>query len=173
MLFLGPVFFLWPTLLAVGGQQSLTTTTTTTTWFIDGNNLKGQRAVPSDRETIVEKLKPMTEQITPKNKSYHTTNVVLVFDGRRGESASVHTHPMTNTGSTFQTIVAGLPQSADDYIVETIEKNDFVPGRAHVVTADRVLKMRVLQTKNLNGGAVVDPAKFWTYYLPNLTGNQQ
>jgi hypothetical protein len=37
------------------------------------------------------------------------------------------------------------------------------PSRSYlyVVTADRELKMRVLQTKNLNGGAVVDPAKFW------------
>jgi hypothetical protein len=129
----------------------------TTTWVIDGNNLKGQRGVPSERQAIADRLKMIT-------RHNNQTNVVLVFDGRRGEEGAFHCDECHH-GSQFHFVVTELPQSADDYIVDAVSTQQ---GRVHVVTADKELGLRARQTRNLRGGAIVNPLKFWKNYIPNL-----
>jgi predicted RNA-binding protein with PIN domain len=145
-------------LLVVAGNER----PSSITWLIDGNNLKAQSKVPSEREILALKLKPLTE---PSTRNY-VTNVALVFDGRRGEASSFETNISDDGGGTFQTVVTPDFQTADDYIVKALEQDEFGPGRVHVVTADRELQHRVAATKKMNGGAVIHPVKFWRNYLP-------
>jgi predicted RNA-binding protein with PIN domain len=137
-----------------------------TTWLIDGNNLKAQSKVPSERQILALKLKPLTE---PSTRNY-ATNVALVFDGRRGEaSSSFETNLSDDGGGIFLTVITPDFQTADDYIVKALEQEEFGIGRVHVVTADRELQHRVVATKQMNGGAVIHPVKFWRDHLPSLT----
>ena len=147
-------------LVVVGDERP-----SSTTWLIDGNNLKAQSKVPSERQMLVSKLKPLTE---PSTRNY-ATNVALVFDGRRGESSSFETNISDDGGGIFLTVITPDFQTADDYIVKALEQDEFGPGRVHVVTADRELQHRVVATKQMNGGAVIHPVKFWRDYLPSLT----
>jgi predicted RNA-binding protein with PIN domain len=148
-------------LLVVGNERP-----NSTTWLIDGNNLKAQSKVPSERQILALKLKPLTE---PSLRNY-ATNVALVFDGRRGEASSLETNISNGGGGgIFLTVVTPDFQTADDYIVKALEQDEFGPGRVHVVTADRELQQRVVATKQMNGGAVIHPVKFWRDHLPSLT----
>lgn len=125
------------------------------TWFIDGNNLLGH--FPGrDRETIALKVKPIQS----------AEQVVLVFDGQKGrEEDSVEEDGI------FRSVYLREGLSADDYILDEIKS--MIPLRprrkVQVVTADRALRRKVLETKPIVYG-VVNPVVFWKRYLPRLCG---
>ena len=129
---------------------------TAVTWFIDGNNLMGHKGTPRSRESIAEKVKPIQA----------AERVVLVFDGTKGQSEdTVHDEGI------FKSVFLREGISADDYILDEIKA--MIPLRprrkVQVVTADRALRRKVLETKPIVYG-VVNPVVFWKRYLPRLCG---
>jgi hypothetical protein len=126
------------------------------TWFIDGNNVMGHKGTPADRETIAAKVKPITA----------AQQVILVFDGQKGfEQDTIEDEGI------FRSVFLREGGSADDYILGEIES--LIPLRprrkVQVVTADRALRNKVLETKPIVYG-VVNPVVFWKRYLPRLCG---
>ena len=137
-------------LLAVSGKP--------TKWFIDGNNLMGHRGTPKERDQVTEKLKPMQDG---------GLDIVVVFDARPGEGADTK---VMQDGQ-LSTVIMGEGSTADDYIlgeINTIKKSGeaFV---AQVVTADRDLRRKALDTRRVVRG-VINPVVFWRRYRPRLTG---
>ena len=129
---------------------------TAVTWFIDGNNLMGHKGTPRDRETIAAKVKPIKA----------AERVVLVFDGQRGREQDG-----VEDDGIFRSVYLREGISADDYILDEIRA--LIPLRprrkVQVVTADRALRRKVLETKPVVYG-VVNPVVFWKKYLPRLCG---
>ena len=78
--------------------------------FVDGNNLMMQRKVTKGRENLAEKLSAVKEG---------AFQIVLVFDGRKGEAASVvGEHPQVVVTSGGDETTGEGRMSADEYIVE-------------------------------------------------------
>lgn len=129
---------------------------TAVTWFIDGNNLMGHKGTPRDRETITTKVKPI----------HAAERVVLVFDGQKGKEDDT-----VEDEGIFQSVILAEGKSADDFILDEIKA--LIPLRprrkVQVVTADRALRRKVLETKPIVYG-VVNPVVFWKRYLPRLCG---
>lgn len=127
---------------------------TAVTWFIDGNNVMGHKGTPRDRQGIARKVQPIVA----------AQQVVLVFDGQEG----LEQDEITQEGI-FTNVSLRQGSSADDYILEQIKA--LIPQRprrkVQVVTADRALRRKVLQTKPIVYG-VVNPVVFWKRYLPRL-----
>lgn len=163
------------------------------TWLIDGNNLQccsGGRK--KERQEIIQEIGQIASSPNTtmndgsmgqiSNEST-ISNVVLVFDGNEDESLARHVE-----NPWFQIIVTDgkmkQKDRADDFIVhvalpEISER--FGAGDAlghsvshvvHLVSADRKLAKRVRGTRLTNGGSIVQPAKFWKQYLPNLQQRQ-
>ena len=140
------------TLLAQAKQKS-------TTWFIDGNNLIGHKGTPKSAAKIQEKLELILG----------AEGIVLVLDGKEAEETT------TTTGTTgaFRKVVTAKSSSADDYILQEIERLcDSNPRpKIQVVTADRELRRKALDSRPVVKG-VVNPVVFWKRYLPRLTGTK-
>ena len=121
--------------------------------FIDGDNLMSHRKVTKGRDELAAKL-----------AGIRGSRTVLVFDGRRGEKASVQ-------GSNPQVVVThggdadGVSrETADEWIENAME--GATESVIEVVTADR----RLRQVAHLNKVGTINPAKFWRRYLPRLKG---
>lgn len=123
------------------------------TWLIDGQNLLGSRSTPRNEQEITEKLRFIRAEA-----------LYLVFDGKHDASG---THEVN--GSFHHVVCCGI--SADDYIVEEIEKilKHNPRAKVQVVTADRELRRRVLGNCPA-ARKVVNPVVFWKRYLPRLAG---
>ena len=154
------------------------TNTRPTCWLIDGNNLKGQRPVPSDRDLIkikLEQILSVDSSSTAKTSSEESVNsnpsVVLVFDGMKGESPSRQNQSFPG-GATFETIITPGGESADDFMVAWLQEhnNSSKSRRVVAVTADKELQRRLITTGRLyeNDGSILHPLKFWVNTLPNL-----
>jgi predicted RNA-binding protein with PIN domain len=151
---------------------------TPTTWLIDGNNLKGQRPVPSNREDIKSKLEEIFMNDKDRQGSTSSNNVVLIFDGRKGESPFRHKqlYPVENDGGEaafLEVIITTDGQSADDFMLEWLkeeEKEQRVKDRIVAVTADKELQQLLVLEGGLYkaGGSIVHPLKFWVNVLPRL-----
>ena len=126
-----------------------------TTWFIDGNNLLGHKGTTKSRDTLAEKLKPIDS----------AESVVLVFDGRKGESTNECTE------GNFRLVELGEGLSSDDFILEEIKgiAAKSKVRRIQLVTADRQLRKLALATRPSVKG-VVNPVTFWRKYLPRMSG---
>ncbi|KAL1498929.1 hypothetical protein AB1Y20_013450 [Prymnesium parvum] len=122
--------------------------------YIDGNNLMMQRKVSKGREVLAEKL-----------SGVKASEVVLVFDGKRGE-------PDSTTGSNPQVVITSGGDehgehrvSADEWIIARL--NDVAEDcDVQVVTADRELRRACQQAS----ATTINPVKFWRRYLPRLKG---
>lgn len=123
--------------------------------FVDGDNLVQQRRV--NRERVVERLSTIKER---------TGRIVLVFDGRKGEVASVSgTHPevVVTAGGDEQTGDGRM--IADDYIIEQLAAID--KGiKVEVITADTLLRKQAQQLR----AKTINPIKWWHRQLPRLQG---
>ena len=128
-----------------------------TTWIIDGNNLLAQKGTSKDREVLAEKLKSI--------HSIGAESVVLVFDGRPGDSFLEH-----HQGS-FQQVQLAEGVSSDHYILEEIAAIVATSKvrRVQVVTADRELRRLALESRPIVKG-VINPITFWKKYLPRMAG---
>lgn len=122
--------------------------------YIDGNNLMSHRKVTKGRDELAAKL-----------AGIRGSQVTLVFDGKRGEGAS-------DSGSDPRVVVTrggneetgADRETADEWIERAIE--DGSHEIVEVVTADRTLR-RIAQASSVK---TINPAKFWTRYLPRLKG---
>ena len=116
----------------------------------------GHKGTPRSAETITEKVKPIRA----------AERVVLVFDGQKDQVGNdVHDEGIVRS------VFLQHGASADDYILDEIKA--LIPLRprrkVQVVTADRALRRKVLETKPIVYG-VVNPVVFWKRYLPRLCG---
>jgi hypothetical protein len=130
-----------------------------TTWLIDGNNFLGQKGTPRDGEILVERLKPITTTAAEQ--------VILVFDGRKGES----TRSDTMDGPMFRTVHLQEGEIADDFILQEIQSiaSDSKSNRVKLVTADKRLRSAALTTRP-TVKTVVNPKVFWKKYVPRMSG---
>jgi len=125
--------------------------------FVDGNNLMMQRKVTKGRENLAEKLSAVKEG---------AFQIVLVFDGRKGEAASVvGEHPQVVVTSGGDETTGEGRMSADEYIVEQLATVDR-RTHAEVVTADKWLRKQAQQ----QDAKTINPVKWWRRYLPRLQG---
>lgn len=123
--------------------------------LVDGNNLMSQRKVTKGREALAEKL-----------SGVRGGPCVLVFDGKRGEEASVSAGK-----DPLVVVTAGGDESdgsgritADEWIEDEIERTNY--ERVEVVTADRALRASCHQSKV----KTINPVKFWRRYLQRIKG---
>lgn len=147
--------------LAIGTTTTKSRSKVGNTWYIDGNNLLGNKlGVAKDVDLITQKLQAIQGQ----------NAVVLVFDGRKG----IPDTTVTTEGS-FQRISLGEGLLADDYILDELKAiRDAAAAtdrKVQVVTADRKLRKAVLAVKPIVRG-VVNPVRFWKRYLPRLSGQK-
>ena len=125
--------------------------------LIDGNNLMATRKVTKGRDELAAKLAGI--------RGYR--EVVLIFDGRRGEKAS-------SSGSDPRVVItrgaaedaAASRETADTWIARELASE--AHARVEVVTADRNLR-RVARDARAQ---CINPAKFWRRYLPRLRGDK-
>lgn len=147
-------------------------------WYIDGNNMLGQRGIPKDRELLTKRLEAIQQE-----------EVQLVFDGRKGVPERSVEERKKEDGSVYSVVFLEEGLSTDDYILKEIEtmlhhaleedrKEDLDQRRRRisqrksqiqVVTADKDLRRRSLQAKRIVRD-VVNPITFWRRYVPRLTG---
>jgi hypothetical protein len=125
------------------------------TWYLDGNNLLGYKGTPRDSDSVVQKLKQIEG----------SESVVLVFDGREGQTTEISSEGF------FTLVSLGEGISADDYIhQEVVNTVDARLTRVQVVTGDRKLGKRLLAIKPAVVREVINPLTFWRKYLPRLSG---
>ena len=147
-----------------------------TTWFIDGNNLLGHRGTPKDPNVIAEKIQAMeTFSVSNDvNSTHHIDSIQLVFDDGKDQAPNTVSKERSAQGI-FERVSLGGTMSADDYILQEIQKlqDEDLPARlrkVQVVTADRDLRAKVLRTNKPIVRNVVNPVTFWRRYLPRLSG---
>ena len=123
--------------------------------YVDGNNLMAQRKVTKGREALAARL-----------AGVRGAEVVLVFDGREGESHVESGHDprvvVTSGGEGSER------ESADEWIVEQLYGGTS-PSRTtdvSIVTADKLLRREAQRA----AAATINPVKFWRRYLPRLKG---
>ena len=126
-----------------------------TTWLIDGNNFLGQKGTPRDAEVLADKLKPIAS----------TDSLVLVFDGRPGESRNELSE------GKFRHVKLEEGMVADDFILEEIRAiaAESKQNRVKLVTADKRLRSFALDTRP-TVKSVVNPKVFWRKYFPRMSG---
>ena len=152
------------------------------TWIIDGNNLKGFRGVPSDRQAIIDELQTvasppdrmLSSTVTLTGKQQPISNVVLVFDSNNTQNESFQ---KASFGPWFEYVIATPMKNyttndrADDYIIHQAMpqlSHEYQNGKIHLVTADKDLGKRAVASGWMKGGSIVNPSKFWKKYLPSL-----
>lgn len=143
---------LQPFLLAVAKKP--------THWFIDGNNLLAHKGTAGDRHALTQKLLEIQDSAAEE--------IVLVFDGRKGEETSITQEGM------IRLVELGEGLQSDDFIQDEIQKfvNDPVSRKKHrvnLVSADRDLRKKTSNLKPIVR-TVVNPVTFWRRYLPRLKG---
>ena len=122
------------------------------TWYIDGDNLLGQRGTARDSKAAARKLREIQG----------AEAVVFVLDGKKEIATSSQEGILE-----IVSLAEGI--SADDYIVQEVHSASGLRKRIQVVTADRELRWRVLAAKPIVR-RVVNPVTFWRRYLPRLCG---
>eukprot|EP00591_Stephanopyxis_turris_P006428 CAMPEP_0195530472 /NCGR_PEP_ID=MMETSP0794_2-20130614/33361_1 /TAXON_ID=515487 /ORGANISM="Stephanopyxis turris, Strain CCMP 815" /LENGTH=159 /DNA_ID=CAMNT_0040661989 /DNA_START=160 /DNA_END=639 /DNA_ORIENTATION=+ len=134
-------------------------------WLIDGNNAMGHRGTPCDRISIIDSLKPLSDN----GNNVTSQKVLVVFDGRKGEAFSESTCDIS--GDLFSVVITEDGCSADDYIASQVEEYDSHDFQlpVYVVTADKELRRRVLKYRNTVED-VVNPTVFWRRHRPRLSG---
>jgi hypothetical protein len=171
------VSFLPSILLAMATNSNINVNNPTVHWFIDGNNMLGQRGIPKDRELLSQGLQAIQQQ-----------EVQLVFDGRKGTPDRKVDELKKEDGSIYSVVYLEEGLSTDDYILKEIEtmlqhvmeedRQENLDQRRRitkrksqiqVVTADRDLRKRSLAAKRVVRD-VVNPITFWRRYVPRLTG---
>lgn len=159
--------------LLTASTTTLAPPSTRAIWYIDGNNLMGHKGTPRDRQTIADKLKPVESATS-------ALRVMLVWDGYPGqESTSIlpevidddDDDEMGTAQSIFQVVSLAKGITTDDWIMGQLKelKESSHSSKVHVVTADRALRRKVLESKPVVKG-VVNPVVFWRRYRPRLTG---
>jgi len=128
-----------------------------TTWFIDGNNVLGQKGTTNDRGKLADRIQPI--------RAAGAESVILVFDGRPGQSLE------TMEEDNFRQVSLAEGVSTDSYILEEIERlvAESKSNRISVVTADRRLRQLALQNRPAVK-VVVNPVTFWKKYIPRMSG---
>lgn len=144
-----PIAFLLQTSLALQRER--------TTWYIDGHNLLGHKGTPRTVDALIQAL----EQIHGVEK------IALVLDSKLETDPLIQIQQCVNN-DLLETVTLSRDISADDYIRHQIH-SALPHTRIQVVTADRDLRRKVLQTKPVVRG-VVNPVTFWRRYLPRLCG---
>lgn len=124
--------------------------------FVDGNNLMSHRKVTKGRDELAAKL-----------SGIRGCQVVLVYDGKRGEAASTRDgDPQVIVTYGGEDETGDQRETADEWIERAIDES---PCEViEVVTADRGLR-RIAQAKKVK---TINPAKFWQRYLPRLRGQK-
>ena len=131
----------------------------------------GHKGTPRDRQAIADKLQPVEQASSD-------LHILLIWDGVPGkDSVSVVPESVQDedlggdTTSVFQVVSLAEGMTTDDWIMEQLVflKQSAPFARVQVVTADRALRRRVLETKPIVKG-VVNPVVFWRRYRPRLTG---
>jgi hypothetical protein len=126
-----------------------------TTWFLDGNNIIGQKGTPRDSKILVEKLKPTA----------YAETVVLVFDGKPDAKRTIETEGL------FQHVQLEEGMSADDFILEEIAALSAASkvNRAKLVTADKGLRRIALGIRP-TVKSVLNPLTFWKKHRLRMSG---
>ena len=135
-------------------------------WLIDGNNFLGQKGVTRDGDVLAERLQPITTKAAQQ--------VVLVFDGRSGQTERQEQQKDHDGKSMFRQVQLKEGEIADDFILETIREihDDSKMNRVKLVTADKRLRAAALSTRP-TVKSVVNPKVFWKKYLPRMSGQKK
>jgi predicted RNA-binding protein with PIN domain len=133
--------------LAVQGERLL---------LIDGNNLMGHRKVTKGRE-----------QLAAKISGIRGSQVIIVFDGKRGEAATVSgSDPQVVVTAGGDEATGAERQTADEWIEAVLEEKTSKENVIEVVTADRGLR----EIAHSYRSKTINPTKFWRRYLQRLKG---
>jgi hypothetical protein len=137
-----------------------------TTWLIDGNNFLGQQGTPRDGDVLAERLQPITTEAA--------RHVVLVFDGRSGQTERQEETTDHDGKSIFRQVQLKEGEIADDFILETIGEihHESKSNRVKLVTADKRLRAAALSIRP-TVTSVVNPKVFWKKYLPRMSGQKK
>lgn len=123
-------------------------------WYIDGNNLLAHKNTAGDRDSLVQKLKEIQDTAAEE--------IILVFDGRKGEETSIEQEGF------LRIVSLGDSLKSDEYVLDDIETLD-KKSRVNLVSADRELRKKASNIKPVVK-TVVNPVTFWRRYLPRMKG---
>ena len=158
----------------------------------------GHKGTPRNRQTIADKLQDVEQATLDLNmilvwdghagqeETIVTFPTTTMTDNKEEPSSSSSSSSSPNTidhrlirsnkrrnASIFQVVSLAEGLSTDEYIMEQLlhlkQQQGTTTTKVQVVTADRALRRKVLETKPVVRG-VVNPVVFWRRYRPRLTG---